>query len=156
MLKTILFKNVIVLFLLSIVVGHCWFLFTQQWLCHIVYTIVGRSTNDTRRSELWNVFICVKNLCFYPPILLRYKILNAKGVSPTMTPEQAAKAILESLTTLDPEQYRMGHTKVRLSSLISSSRRLVENYLFLTPWYNHFILKRVPHYRCVSVHIIIL
>lgn len=32
-----------------------------------------------------------------------------------MTPEQAAKAILESLTTLDPEQYRMGHTKVRLS-----------------------------------------
>lgn len=48
-----------------------------------------------------------------------------------MTPEQAAKAILESLTTLDPEQYRMGHTKVRLSSLISSSRRLVENYLSL-------------------------
>lgn len=46
-----------------------------------------------------------------------------------MTPEQAAKAILESLTTLDPEQYRMGHTKVRLSSLISSSRRLVEESL---------------------------
>lgn len=46
------------------------------------------------------------------PLVLRYKILNAKAVTPTMTPEQAAKAILESIPSLEPEQYRMGHTKV--------------------------------------------
>lgn len=33
-----------------------------------------------------------------------------------MTPEQATKAVLESLTSIDPEQYRMGHTKVIPSS----------------------------------------
>lgn len=58
---------------------------------------------------------------FTPPVVLRYKILNAKAVTPTMTPEQAAKAILESIPSLDPEQYRMGHTKVGYVHLSSCS-----------------------------------
>lgn len=41
----------------------------------------------------------------------RYKILYAKGVKDWMSPEEAAKVILEG-STVDPEQYRMGHTKV--------------------------------------------
>lgn len=39
-----------------------------------------------------------------------------------MTPEQAAKSILESLPSLDPEQYRLGHTKVRLRFTLSFLR----------------------------------
>lgn len=36
-----------------------------------------------------------------------------------MSPEQAAKSILESLTSMDPEQYRLGHTKVSRPNQLS-------------------------------------
>lgn len=41
----------------------------------------------------------------------RYKILYPKGVKDSMSPEQATKTILEGIE-LDPEQYRLGNTKV--------------------------------------------
>lgn len=41
----------------------------------------------------------------------RYKILYPKGVKDSMSPEVATKTILEGIE-LDPEQYRLGHTKV--------------------------------------------
>lgn len=41
----------------------------------------------------------------------RYKVLYPKGVKDTMSPTEATKAILEGIE-LDPEQYRLGNTKV--------------------------------------------
>lgn len=41
----------------------------------------------------------------------RYKILYPKGVKDSMSPEEATKTILQGIE-LDPEQYRLGNTKV--------------------------------------------
>lgn len=41
----------------------------------------------------------------------RYKILYAKGVKDSMEPKEATKVILEG-AAVDPEQWRLGHTKV--------------------------------------------
>lgn len=43
---------------------------------------------------------------------IRYKILAASKIKDNMTPEKAAQVILEQIQ-LDPEQYRMGKTKVQ-------------------------------------------
>ncbi|KAG8276902.1 Belongs to the TRAFAC class myosin-kinesin ATPase super [Homalodisca vitripennis] len=67
-------------------------------------------------------------------VLSRYKILNAKGVTPTMSPEQAAKAILESIPSLDPEQYRMGHTKPGSISHVKLGFLRKRNWLMRLSW----------------------
>uniref|UniRef100_A0A8D8U4L3 Myosin heavy chain, muscle n=1 Tax=Cacopsylla melanoneura TaxID=428564 RepID=A0A8D8U4L3_9HEMI len=69
----------------------------------------------TCNGVLEGIRICRKgfpNRMNYPDFKLRYKILNAKQVTKDMTPEKAAEIILKSLTELDPDRYRLGHTKV--------------------------------------------
>jgi myosin heavy subunit len=54
----------------------------------------------------------------------RYKILNAKAVKPTMNPEEASKVILDS-TNIDPEQFRMGLTKVYTFQIYTKIQHLL-------------------------------
>ena len=59
-------------------------------------------------------------------LMLRYKILHAKGVRDSMSPEEATNAILDHVN-LDPEQFRLGHTKVGACWLPSLSLSLPNN-----------------------------
>ncbi|XP_026681681.1 myosin heavy chain, muscle-like [Diaphorina citri] len=68
----------------------------------------------TCNGVLEGIRICRKgfpNRMVYPDFKLRYKILNPKAVDNASDIKQAASAILES-TGLDPDQFRLGHTKV--------------------------------------------
>ncbi|XP_024080482.1 myosin heavy chain, muscle isoform X27 [Cimex lectularius] len=68
----------------------------------------------TCNGVLEGIRICRKgfpNRMVYPDFKLRYKILYAKGVRDSMSPEEATKVILEG-AGVEPEQYRLGHTKV--------------------------------------------
>ncbi|KAI5719923.1 hypothetical protein M8J76_016683 [Diaphorina citri] len=67
----------------------------------------------TCNGVLEGIRICRKgfpNRMVYPDFKLRYKILNPKAVDNASDIKQAASAILES-TGLDPDQFRLGHTK---------------------------------------------
>lgn len=56
-------------------------------------------------------FVCV--FCYFLfSCVFRYKILAASKIKDSITPEKAAQVILDE-TQLDPEQYRMGKTKVQ-------------------------------------------
>ncbi|XP_073982547.1 myosin heavy chain isoform X11 [Rhodnius prolixus] len=68
----------------------------------------------TCNGVLEGIRICRKgfpNRMVYPDFKLRYKILNPAGVDKEPDPKKAAAVVLEA-TTLDPDQYRLGHTKV--------------------------------------------
>nr|CAD7453412.1 unnamed protein product [Timema tahoe] len=101
----------------------------------------------TCNGVLEGIRICRKgfpNRMVYPDFKLRYKILCAHLVKDELTPEQAAQAILDH-ANVDPEQYRMGHTKVffragvlgqmeelrddRLSKIITWMQSWIRGYL---------------------------
>ncbi|XP_050533202.1 myosin heavy chain, muscle isoform X33 [Daktulosphaira vitifoliae] len=68
----------------------------------------------TCNGVLEGIRICRKgfpNRMVYPDFKMRYKILYPKGVKDSMSPIEASRTILEGIE-LDPEQYRLGHTKV--------------------------------------------
>ncbi|GAB1861350.1 Myosin heavy chain, muscle [Camponotus japonicus] len=68
----------------------------------------------TCNGVLEGIRICRKgfpNRMVYPDFKLRYKILAPAAVDKAKEPKDAAAAILES-TGLDPDMYRLGHTKV--------------------------------------------
>ncbi|XP_074040834.1 myosin heavy chain isoform X44 [Leptinotarsa decemlineata] len=68
----------------------------------------------TCNGVLEGIRICRKgfpNRMVYPDFKLRYKILSASAIRDNMTPEKAAQVILDHIN-LDPEQYRLGKTKV--------------------------------------------
>ncbi|XP_072381322.1 myosin heavy chain, muscle isoform X44 [Diabrotica undecimpunctata] len=68
----------------------------------------------TCNGVLEGIRICRKgfpNRMVYPDFKLRYKILAASQIKDTMTAEKAAQIILEHIQ-LDPEQFRLGKTKV--------------------------------------------
>nr|CAH7712516.1 unnamed protein product [Callosobruchus chinensis] len=68
----------------------------------------------TCNGVLEGIRICRKgfpNRMVYPDFKLRYKILAASKIKDSMSPEQAAKIILEHIN-LEPEQFRLGKTKV--------------------------------------------
>lgn len=48
----------------------------------------------------------------------RYQILNPRGIKGVEDPKKASKILIES-TELDEDLYRLGHTKARLSSILS-------------------------------------
>lgn len=50
--------------------------------------------------------------CCLPDFVCSYKILNPAGVDKESDPKKIAQVILEA-TGLDPESYRIGHTKAR-------------------------------------------
>ncbi|CAL1689368.1 unnamed protein product [Lasius platythorax] len=68
----------------------------------------------TCNGVLEGIRICRKgfpNRMVYPDFKLRYKILAPAAVDKAKEPKDAAAAVLES-TGLDPDMYRLGHTKV--------------------------------------------
>uniref|UniRef100_A0A6M2DLP3 Putative myosin class i heavy chain n=1 Tax=Xenopsylla cheopis TaxID=163159 RepID=A0A6M2DLP3_XENCH len=68
----------------------------------------------TCNGVLEGIRICRKgfpNRMVYPDFKLRYKILNPAEVAKQTDPKKCAEAILDA-TGLDPELYRLGHTKV--------------------------------------------
>lgn len=70
------------------------------------------------------VFLCPSAMSVYPS---RYKILAPAAVDKVASdPKKAAEAILES-TGLDPDQYRLGHTKACYVPI--RERSILEAYL---------------------------
>ncbi|XP_019882418.1 myosin heavy chain, muscle isoform X12 [Camponotus floridanus] len=68
----------------------------------------------TCNGVLEGIRICRKgfpNRMVYPDFKLRYKILAPAAVDKAKEPKEAAAAVLDS-TGLDPDMYRLGHTKV--------------------------------------------
>ncbi|XP_044252373.1 myosin heavy chain, muscle isoform X22 [Tribolium madens] len=68
----------------------------------------------TCNGVLEGIRICRKgfpNRMVYPDFKLRYKILNPAAVDKESDPKKCAGLILEA-TSLDPDLYRLGHTKV--------------------------------------------
>ncbi|XP_063225499.1 myosin heavy chain, muscle isoform X24 [Bacillus rossius redtenbacheri] len=68
----------------------------------------------TCNGVLEGIRICRKgfpNRMVYPDFKLRYKILCAHLVKDSLTPQEATSVILDHVN-IDPEQFRMGHTKV--------------------------------------------
>ncbi|XP_032677936.1 myosin heavy chain, muscle isoform X13 [Odontomachus brunneus] len=101
----------------------------------------------TCNGVLEGIRICRKgfpNRMVYPDFKLRYKILAPAAVDKAKEPKQAAAAVLES-TGLDPDMYRLGHTKVffragvlgqmeelrdeRLSKIVSWMQAYIRGYL---------------------------
>ncbi|XP_076246109.1 myosin heavy chain isoform X12 [Calliopsis andreniformis] len=102
----------------------------------------------TCNGVLEGIRICRKgfpNRMVYPDFKLRYKILAPAAVDKVANdPKKAAEAILEG-SGLDPEQYRLGHTKVffragvlgqmeelrdeRLSKIVSWMQAYIRGYL---------------------------
>ncbi|XP_070153024.1 myosin heavy chain, muscle isoform X5 [Polyergus mexicanus] len=101
----------------------------------------------TCNGVLEGIRICRKgfpNRMVYPDFKLRYKILAPAAVDKAKEPKDAAAAILES-TGLDPDMYRLGHTKVffragvlgqmeelrdeRLSKIVSWMQAYIRGYL---------------------------
>ncbi|XP_011558093.1 myosin heavy chain, muscle isoform X3 [Plutella xylostella] len=101
----------------------------------------------TCNGVLEGIRICRKgfpNRMVYPDFKLRYKILNPAGVDKESDPKKIAQVILEA-TGLDPESYRIGHTKVffragvlgqmeelrddRLSKIMSWMQAYIRGYL---------------------------
>ncbi|XP_020720190.1 myosin heavy chain, muscle isoform X7 [Bombus affinis] len=102
----------------------------------------------TCNGVLEGIRICRKgfpNRMVYPDFKLRYKILAPQAVSKLGSdPKKAAEAILEA-SGLDPDQYRLGHTKVffragvlgqmeelrdeRLSKIVSWMQAYIRGYL---------------------------
>ncbi|XP_062142170.1 myosin heavy chain, muscle isoform X9 [Drosophila sulfurigaster albostrigata] len=68
----------------------------------------------TCNGVLEGIRICRKgfpNRMIYPDFKMRYQILNPGGIVGVEDPKKCGSLILES-TTLDPDMYRIGHTKV--------------------------------------------
>nr|XP_017097319.1 myosin heavy chain, muscle isoform X30 [Drosophila bipectinata] len=68
----------------------------------------------TCNGVLEGIRICRKgfpNRMVYPDFKMRYQILNPAGIAGVEDPKKCGQLILES-TTLDPDMYRIGHTKV--------------------------------------------
>ncbi|XP_030241551.1 myosin heavy chain, muscle isoform X34 [Drosophila navojoa] len=68
----------------------------------------------TCNGVLEGIRICRKgfpNRMVYPDFKMRYQILNPGGIVGIDDPKKCGQLILES-TTLDPDMYRIGHTKV--------------------------------------------
>ncbi|XP_017857508.1 PREDICTED: myosin heavy chain, muscle isoform X31 [Drosophila arizonae] len=68
----------------------------------------------TCNGVLEGIRICRKgfpNRMVYPDFKMRYQILNPGGIVGIEDPKKCGQLILES-TTLDPDMYRIGHTKV--------------------------------------------
>ncbi|XP_037708007.1 myosin heavy chain, muscle isoform X4 [Drosophila subpulchrella] len=68
----------------------------------------------TCNGVLEGIRICRKgfpNRMVYPDFKMRYQILNPGGIVGVEDPKKCGSLILES-TTLDPDMYRIGHTKV--------------------------------------------
>ncbi|XP_024225128.1 myosin heavy chain, muscle isoform X16 [Bombus impatiens] len=102
----------------------------------------------TCNGVLEGIRICRKgfpNRMVYPDFKLRYKILAPQAVTKLgADPKKAAEAILEA-SGLDPDQYRLGHTKVffragvlgqmeelrdeRLSKIVSWMQAYIRGYL---------------------------
>ncbi|CAH1136021.1 unnamed protein product [Ceutorhynchus assimilis] len=101
----------------------------------------------TCNGVLEGIRICRKgfpNRMVYPDFKLRYKILNPAAVSKESDPRKCADLILSN-TSLDPEMYRLGHTKVffragvlgqmeelrdeRLSKIVTWMQSWVRGYL---------------------------
>ncbi|XP_054001085.1 myosin heavy chain, muscle isoform X8 [Hylaeus anthracinus] len=102
----------------------------------------------TCNGVLEGIRICRKgfpNRMMYPDFKLRYKIIAPAAVDKVASdPKKAAAAILEA-TGLDPDQYRLGHTKVffragvlgqmeefrdeRLSKIVSWMQAYIRGYL---------------------------
>ncbi|XP_072746206.1 myosin heavy chain, muscle isoform X37 [Anoplolepis gracilipes] len=101
----------------------------------------------TCNGVLEGIRICRKgfpNRMVYPDFKLRYKILAPAAVDKAKEPKEAAAAVLES-TGLDPDMYRLGHTKVffragvlgqmeelrdeRLSKIVSWMQAYIRGYL---------------------------
>lgn len=62
-------------------------------------------------------FVCILlffHYFFHVLAVIRYKILAASKIKDSFTPEKAAQVILDHIQ-LDPEQYRMGKTKVQFN-----------------------------------------
>jgi len=62
----------------------------------------------------------------------RYKILAPAAVDKAKEPKDAAAAVLDS-TGLDPDMYRLGHTKARLPIILSSHYSVVFSSLSRWP-----------------------
>ncbi|XP_014282750.1 myosin heavy chain, muscle isoform X1 [Halyomorpha halys] len=101
----------------------------------------------TCNGVLEGIRICRKgfpNRMAYPDFKLRYKILNPAGVE-KLTDEKAMAGVILESTGLDPDMYRLGHTKVffragvlgqmeelrdeRLSRIISWMQSYIRGYL---------------------------
>ena len=52
------------------------------------------------------------NKMLYPEFKARYNILAAKAVAKAKNNKSAASAVLDYAVKLDPEKFRLGHTKV--------------------------------------------
>ncbi|XP_023175393.1 myosin heavy chain, muscle isoform X12 [Drosophila hydei] len=68
----------------------------------------------TCNGVLEGIRICRKgfpNRMVYPDFKMRYQILNPAGIVGVDDPKKAGSILLES-TSLDPDMYRIGHTKV--------------------------------------------
>ncbi|XP_076671818.1 myosin heavy chain isoform X16 [Andrena cerasifolii] len=105
----------------------------------------------TCNGVLEGIRICRKgfpNRMVYPDFKLRYKILAPAAVDKVASdPKKAAEAVLEA-TGLDPDQYRLGHTKVffragvlgqmeefrdeRLGKIVSWMQAYIRGYLART------------------------
>ncbi|XP_026327804.1 myosin heavy chain, muscle isoform X35 [Hyposmocoma kahamanoa] len=101
----------------------------------------------TCNGVLEGIRICRKgfpNRMVYPDFKLRYKILAPQAVDKESDPKKIAQVILDA-TGLDPESYRLGHTKVffragvlgqmeelrddRLSKIVSWLQAYIRGYL---------------------------
>ncbi|XP_076397238.1 myosin heavy chain isoform X27 [Megachile rotundata] len=101
----------------------------------------------TCNGVLEGIRICRKgfpNRMVYPDFKLRYKILCANAIKEPCEPVKATQLILDAIN-LEPDQYRMGHTKVffragvlgqmeefrdeRLSKIVSWMQAYIRGYL---------------------------
>ena len=89
-----------------------------------MYVIVVIVVVAMARNVTTFVFLCPSGV--YPS---RYKILAPAAVDKVASdPKKAAEAILES-TGLDPDQYRLGHTKACYAPIRERSHPILEAYL---------------------------
>lgn len=91
----------------------------------VIVVVVAMARNVTTF-----VFLCPPAMPVYPS---RYKILAPAAVDKVASdPKKAAEAILES-TGLDPDQYRLGHTKACYAPQLERDRIRFSKLIYLAP-----------------------